>query len=90
MERPHEDSGAHGVTTFSLTIEVEAVTHATQWLASQHDAQITYAIILTNSMNLLQKVESEMGCPDWHTAMQSSATKASMNLLSWARRSQWE
>ena len=65
----HEDSGAHRVTTSSLTMEVEAVTQAIQWLASQHDAQITHAIILTDSMNLLQKVESGMGCPDWHTAM---------------------
>ena len=32
---------------------------------------ITHAIILTVSMNLLQKVESGMGCPDWHTAMHS-------------------
>ena len=67
----HEDSGAHRVTTSSLTMEVEAVTHAIQWLASQHDARITHAIILTDSMNLLQKVESGMGCPDWHTAMHS-------------------
>ena len=67
----YEDSGAHRVTTSSLTMEVEAVTHAIQWLASQHDAQITHAIILTHSMNLLQKVESGMGCPDWHTAMHS-------------------
>ena len=52
-------------------MEVEAHTHATQWLASQHDEQITHAIILTDSMNLLQKVESGMGCPDWHTAMHS-------------------
>ena len=59
------------VTTSSLTMEVEAVTHAIQWLASQRDAQITHAIILTDSMNLLQKVESGMGCPDWHTAMHS-------------------
>ena len=67
----HEDSGAHRVTTSSLTMEVEAVTHAIQWLASQRDARITHAIILTDSMNLLQKVESGMGCPDWHTAMHS-------------------
>ena len=67
----HEDSGAHRVTTSSLTMEAEAVTHAIQWLASQRDAQITHAIILTDSMNLLQKVESGMGCPDWHTAMHS-------------------
>ena len=67
----HEDSGAHRVTTSSLTIEVEAVTHSIQWLASQRDAQITHAIILTDSMNLLQKIESGMGCLDWHTAMHS-------------------
>ena len=67
----HEDSGAHRVTTSSLTMEVEAVTHAIQWLASQRDARITHAIILTDSMNLLQKVESGMGCPDWYTAMHS-------------------
>ena len=67
----HEESGAHKVSTSSLTMEVEAVTHAIQWLASQHDAQITHAIILTDSMNLLQKVKSGMGCPDWHTAMHS-------------------
>ena len=40
-------------------------------IASQSDAQITHAIILTDSMNLLQKAESRMGCPDWHTAMHS-------------------
>ena len=52
---------------------------------------LTHAVILTDSMNLLQKVESGMGCPDWHTAMHSlRATKTSVDLLSWARRSQWE
>ena len=43
----YEDSGDHSVTTSSLTMEVEAVTHAIQWLASQRDAQITRATILT-------------------------------------------
>ena len=71
----HEDSGAHRVTTSSLIMEVDAVTHAIQRLASERDAQITHAIILTDSMNLLQKVESGMGCPDWHTAMQSLGYK---------------
>ena len=52
-------------------MEVEAATHAIHWLASQRDARITHAIILTDSMNLLQKVESGTGCPDWHTAMHS-------------------
>ena len=50
-----------GERTSSLTMEVEAGTHAIQWLASQHDAQITQAIILTDSMKLLQKVVSGMG-----------------------------
>ena len=67
------------VTTFSLTIEVEAVTHAIQWLdlASQRDAQIIHAIILTDSKNLLQKVESGM---DRHTAMHSLRLQTSVDL----------
>ena len=65
----HEDSGAHRVKTSSLIMEVEAITHAIQWLACQRDAEITHAVILTDSISLLQKVESGMGCPDWHTAM---------------------
>ena len=67
----HEDNGAHRVTTSSLVMEVEAVKHAIQWLVSQCDAQITHAINLTDSMNLLLKVESRMGCPNGHTAMHS-------------------
>ena len=67
----HEDSGAHRVTPSSLTMEVEAVTRKIQWPASQRDAQIIYAIILTDSMNRLQKAESGMGCSDWHADMHS-------------------
>ena len=67
----HKDSCAHRVTTSIVTLEVEVVTHAVQWLASQLDVQITYAIILTESVNLLQKIESGMDCPDWHTAKHS-------------------
>ena len=59
----HEDSGAHRVTTSTLTIEVETVTHAIQWLASERDAQITHAIILTDSMNLLQRWSLEWAAP---------------------------
>ena len=47
----HEDIGVHRVTTSSLTMEVETVTHAIQWLTSQRHAQITHAVILTDSMN---------------------------------------
>ena len=63
----HEDNGTHRATTSSLTVEVEAITHV---IAFQRDAHITHAIILTDSMNQLQKEESGIGCPDWHTAMQ--------------------
>ena len=31
----------------------------------------SFITILTDSMNLMQKVESGMGCLDWHTAMHS-------------------
>ena len=78
----HEDSEAHRVTTSSLTMEVEAATHALQWLASQCYAQITHAIILSDSMDLLQKVVFRMGCPDWHTAMHSLRFQTSVDLLS--------
>ena len=36
----HKDNGAHRVTTSNLTMEVEAVTHAIYWLASQCDTQV--------------------------------------------------
>ena len=48
----------------SLTMEVEAVTHAIQWLASQRDAQITHAIILTESMNSCKKWSLEWAAPN--------------------------
>ena len=70
-ERPyeHEDSGAH---SHNLQSDHEVlVAHAIQWLASQHDTQITNAIILTDSTNLLQKLEFGMGCCNWHTAKHS-------------------
>ena len=51
-------------------MEVEAATHAIQYLTSQRNAQITPAVILTDSVNLLQKIKSGMGFPDWHTALQ--------------------
>ena len=47
----------------SMTTEVEAVTHSNEWLASQRGAQITHAVILTDSMILLQKVSLEWAAP---------------------------
>ena len=65
----HEDSAAYTVSTFSLTMEVEAVTHALRWIASRADGRTTYAIILTDSLSLLQKVKNETGSPDWNVSM---------------------
>ena len=50
-------------------MEVEAVTHALRWTASKDDNQTTHAIILTDSMNLLQKVESGIKSADWNVSM---------------------
>ena len=52
--------------------------------------QIEHTIILTDPMNLLQKVESGISCPDWHRAMQSSAAKTSVDLLPQSCRSRRE
>ena len=53
----HEDSAAYEDTTSILTTEVEAITHALRWIASRGDSQTTHAIIFTDSMSLLRKVE---------------------------------
>ena len=65
----HEDIAADTVSTSSLTMEVEAVNHVLHWIASRGDSQITHAIILIDSMSLLQKVKSGMGSPDWNVSM---------------------
>ena len=65
----HKDSAAYTVSTSSLTMEVEAVTHALRWIASSGDSQKTHAIIFTDSTSLLQKVKSGMGSPDWNASM---------------------
>ena len=50
-------------------MEVEAVTHALRWIASRSDSLTTHATILTDSISLLQKVNSGMGSPDWNVSM---------------------
>ena len=45
-------------------MEVEALTYALRWIASMGDSRATHAIILTNSMSLLQKVKSKMESPE--------------------------
>ena len=55
-------------------MEMEAVIHAPRWIASKGDSQTTHAIILTNSMSLLQKVKNGMGSPDCHGMCQCSTS----------------
>ena len=64
----HEDSAVYTVSTSSLTMEVEAVTHALHWSASRGDSQTTHAIILTDSRALLQSVKNAIGSPDRHVS----------------------
>ena len=40
-----------------------------RWIASGGDSRNTHAVILTDSMSLLQKVKSGMGSPDWNVSM---------------------
>ena len=65
----HEDSAAYTVSTSSLTMELEAVTHALRCIASRGDSQTRHAIILTDSMSLPQKVKNGMGSPDRDVSM---------------------
>ena len=64
MTTIHEDSA-----TSNLATEVKAVIHALRWIASRGDSQTTQAIILTDSVSLLQKVNNGMGSPDWNLSM---------------------
>ena len=65
----HEDSVACTVSTSSLTMEVEAVTHSLCWIASRGDSQTVRIIILTDQMSLLQKAKSGMRSPDSNISM---------------------
>ena len=62
-------------------MEVEEVTHAIQWLASQRHAQSEHVIIIADSMHLLQEMGLAWTAPDWYTATQSSAAKTSVDIL---------
>ena len=66
----HEDSAAYTVSTSSLAMEMEAVTHALlRWIDSRGDSQTAHAILLSDSMILLQKVKNGMRSPDWNVSM---------------------
>ena len=52
-----------------VPLVVEAFTLAEQCLPSHSDTYVTDGIVLTDLMNMLQKVKSKSGCPVGHLAM---------------------
>ena len=65
-----EGSGAVEVTTSSMVMEIKAVTEALKHLQQQ---QYTRAVIITDSMSTLQKVEKECMYADWLEPLRNSA-----------------
>ena len=82
----HEDSAAYTVSTSSFTMEVEAATHVLRWIATRGDSWTTHAIILRDSVSLLQKVEREAqtGMCRWLTL----PSKTPVGALPWTCRSE--
>ena len=64
-----EDSIAYTISASSLTVELEAVTHALRWIVSRGGCQTTHAITLADSVRLLQKVKSGMESPAWNASV---------------------
>ena len=84
----HEDNAAYTVSTSSLTMEVEVVTHALRQTALKGDSQTTHAIILTDWMSLLQKVkvewEAKIGMHQWSTSiLENSCGCTALNMQGW-------
>ena len=84
----HEDNAAYTVSTSSLTMEVEVVTHALRQIALKGDSQTTHAIILTDWMSLLQKVkvewEAKIGMHQWSTSiLENSCGCTALNMQGW-------
>ena len=57
------------LSTSSLTMEVEVVSNALRWIAWRGDSRTTHAILLTDSVCLLQKMKSGRRKPDWNVPM---------------------
>ena len=62
-------SGAFAVTTSSLTMETMAVTKALAWLCTQ---EYTHACILSDSMNMLKKIQTGLVRHEWILSLNAS------------------
>ena len=58
----HDDGAAYTVSTSSFTMPP-------RWIPSRSVSQTTHAIMLTDSMSMLQKVMSGMGSPNGNVSM---------------------
>ena len=66
----HDDSDAYRVTTFSLTMEREAVIHAVCTLACHPEWQTDHSCHHSRTPCTCHKIkESVMGFPHWHAVM---------------------
>ena len=68
MTTIYEDSAAYTILS-SIHLDYGGGSSHPRWIASRDDSQTTHAIILIDSMSLLQKVKSGMGSPDWNVSM---------------------
>ena len=71
-----ERSGATSIVTSSMVMEVKAITETLRWMTEEH---LTKAIIATDSMSTLQKVERKMLYADWVALIREGG----IELLKW-------
>ncbi|XP_005106522.1 uncharacterized protein LOC101854436 [Aplysia californica] len=64
-----EQSGATGITTSSMCMDMKAITEALNWFKT---VEYQSAILVTDSMSTLEKVKKHMMYADWQEAIQSS------------------
>ena len=64
-----KESLVYQTTTFSIRMEVDAVTAAFRWL---EEATATHVVFITGSKNMLSKVENGMFRVEWLSSLQRS------------------
>ena len=68
----HYDSGAYQQVTSSMKMEIEAITRALRWIAD-HRAETTHAVVATDSMCTLKKIEGGLLRVEWMEAIRATA-----------------
>ena len=68
----HSDSGAFEVTTCSMKMEIEAISNALAWIATDCPST-TNAVIVTDSMSTLRRIEKGFVRAEWAESIDNSA-----------------